>query len=95
MQLQAAMSLESSVLDVRQIPPHDRHERIFGLFDALAPGDYFEFQNNHDPVPLRVQLMAQWPAQFAWDYIEAGPERWHVRITRKAAGKSCCGCCGG
>lgn len=89
------MTLTASVLDVRRIPPHDRHARIFATFDALAAGEHFEIQNDHDPMPLRVQMLAQWPAQFEWDYLESGPERWRVRITRKAAGKSCCGCCGG
>lgn len=27
-----------TTLDVRAIPPRDRHPLIFGTFDALAPG---------------------------------------------------------
>ncbi len=89
------MSTSATVLDVRSIPPHDRHARIFALFESLAPGECFEVQNDHPPTPLKVQLMAQWPGQLGWDDLEPGPERWRVRITRRPAGRSCCGGCGG
>lgn len=77
--------------DVRSIPPHERHARIFALFDSLAPGEGFEIQYDHPPTPLKLQLMAQWPGQLGWDELEQGSERWRVRITRRMAGRSCCG----
>jgi len=40
--------------------------------------------NDHDPKPLYYQLAAEHPDRFSWDYLEAGPEAWRVRIGRPA-----------
>lgn len=84
-------------MDVRRIPPPQRHPVIFGAFDALAPGDAIELLNDHDPLPLYFQFERTRLGQFAWAYLQAGPERWHVRIERVAAGAArgeTSGCCG-
>lgn len=70
-------------LDVRTIPPRERHPRIFGVFDSLKPGQSFVLVNDHDPRPLYYQFQAERPGAFAWEYLEAGPEVWRVRITRR------------
>jgi uncharacterized protein (DUF2249 family) len=99
------MSTAVSVIDVRTIAPYERHARIFGQLDALAAGQALQIVNDHDPVPLRMQLEARAPGQFRWAYLEAGPELWQVEIARlatesKAAAEaedSCCSggaCCG-
>lgn len=88
------------VIDVRTIPPRERHPLIFTTFGSLAAGESLELVNDHDPRPLFYQFSAQVPGQFAWDYLEEGPGTWRVAITRsqagaKAPGGSCCGSCGG
>jgi len=70
------------VIDVRTIPPRERHGRIFERVDALEPGGAFVLVNDHDPVPLHYQLDARYPGQFSWSYLEAGPETWRVEIAR-------------
>ena len=85
----------SEVMDVRLIPPSQRHLRIFAAYESLPVGGSFELQNDHDPVPLRQQFQELWPDRFGWDYLERGPELFRVRISRESAGKSCCGCCSG
>ena len=60
-------------LDVRTIPPRQRHPLIFETFDALAPGEAFELVNDHDPKPLYYQLNAERPGLLAWEYLEQGP----------------------
>lgn len=70
------------VLDVRDIPHGRRHPRIFGVYARLAPGESFILINNHDPKPLRREFQSAYPDQFGWDYVEAGPNRWRVRIGR-------------
>jgi uncharacterized protein (DUF2249 family) len=69
-------------LDVRVIPPRDKHPSIFRLFHALAPGESFELVNDHDPKPLWYQFQAEQEGRFGWDYLEEGPEAWRVRISR-------------
>ena len=70
-------------LDVRVIPPREKHPTIFHTFDALEPGESFVLVNDHDPKPLRYQLAAEHPEQFEWAYEAAGPEVWRVRIGRR------------
>ena len=69
-------------LDVRDLPPARRHESIFAAYQALAPGAGFVLVNDHDPKPLRYQFEAEHAGQFTWDYLEAGPQTWRVRIGR-------------
>ncbi len=70
-------------LDVRVIPPREKHPAIFSTFGALGPGDAFVLVNDHDPVPLRYQFEAQHGGKYSWDYLEQGPAVWRVRIARK------------
>jgi len=50
------MSNTVSVIDVRTIAPYERHAQIFGRLDALGAGESLQIVNDHDPVPLRMQL---------------------------------------
>lgn len=89
----------ATVIDVRAIPPRERHPLIFSTFGALPPQQSMEIVNDHDPKPLYYQMQAEQPGQFTWDYLASGPEVWHVRITRVAAAPAghgvshCCGSC--
>ena len=69
-------------LDVREIAPRVRHPLIFSTFDELKSGESFVLVNDHDPKPLYYQFEAERHDQFRWEYLAAGPEEWHVRITR-------------
>ena len=73
---------ENDVLDIRSIPPIDRHPLIFERFEGLAPGESFILVNDHDPKPLYYQFEAERTDQFTWEYLEQGPEAWRVRIGR-------------
>jgi uncharacterized protein (DUF2249 family) len=72
------------VIDVRTIPPRERHPRIFSAFDALAPGQAIELRNDHEPRPLMYQFAHERPDLFTWDPIEEGPDVWRIRIIRNA-----------
>lgn len=86
---------EATVIDTRELAPEERHASIFAAFQCLGVGATLELLGDHEPRPLHARFMQQWPGQFAWDTLEAGPAQWRTRVTRLAAGKSCCGCCGG
>ncbi len=72
------------LLDVRVIPPRDRHPQIFSTFEALPVGGSFILINDHDPKPLYYHFNAERAGTFGWDYLEDGPETWQVRISRTA-----------
>ena len=71
------------ILDVREEPPARRHDLIFEHYDALEPGAGFLLVNDHDPKPLRYQLLAERPDSFDWEYEAEGPDMWKVRISRR------------
>ena len=78
------MTEPTTILDVRTIAPRERHPLIFTRLDALSLGETLLLVNDHDPKPLRYQLMAERPEQFAWEPQEEGPEEWKIRISRVA-----------
>jgi uncharacterized protein (DUF2249 family) len=67
-------------LDVRKLPPAQRHTVIFGRFDALPVGGRFTIVNDHDPKPLHYQLDAEYAGKVYWEYLEKGPEVWRVTM---------------
>lgn len=71
-------------LDVRELPPAQRHTLIFSRFDALANGTAFELVSDHEPKPLYYQLSFEHKDTLTWEYEEEGPEVWRVRIGKRA-----------
>lgn len=79
-------------LIAQNIPAEVRHDTIFKAFDDLAAGDTLLIVNNHDPLPLLMQLNESRPEQFTSAYLEKGPTSWQVKLTKKMK-EGCCGCC--
>jgi uncharacterized protein (DUF2249 family) len=73
------------ILDVRNMAPRERHPTIFACLDALKPGESLRLVNDHDPAPLRYQLIAEHPNRFTWEPEMQGPEDWIVCIRRTGA----------
>ncbi|MDX9990922.1 MAG: DUF2249 domain-containing protein [Anaerolineales bacterium] len=76
------MDEKTTNVDLRQIPPRERHPLIFETFDNLTPGQSFTLINDHDPKPLYYQFLHERDGQFSWDYLEEGPETWRVQVGR-------------
>ncbi len=74
----------ASIVDVRELPPARRHQKIFQLVNELAADRSFILVNDHDPKPLYYQLEAEYPKQFSWTYLESGPTVWRVEIAKLA-----------
>ncbi|MBI4319494.1 MAG: DUF2249 domain-containing protein [Chloroflexi bacterium] len=71
-------------LDVREMPPWERHPKIFDTFDSLGVGDAIRLVNDHDPRPLHYQFLAERAGQFEWESHEVGPREWVATIKRVA-----------
>lgn len=71
-------------LDIRPIPPPQKHPTIFRTFDALAIGESLEIINDHSPKPLFYQFGFERMGKFEWEDVESGPEVWRARIKRIA-----------
>lgn len=73
------------VLDVRDMPPRERHPKIFKAWEALPVGGALKLVNDHDPKPLFYEFRAERGGEFEWTPLERGPETWSVEIKRIAA----------
>jgi uncharacterized protein (DUF2249 family) len=70
------------ILDIRPVPPAQRHPLIFNKFAGLTSGEGFVLVNDHNPKPLYYQFQAEYTGQFTWEYQQEGPDEWQVRIGR-------------
>lgn len=77
--------MAQNILDIRPVPPPQKHPTIFRTFDQLKPGEAFELVNDHDPRPLMYHFQAERPGRFTWEYLESGPAIWRVKIGAKEA----------
>jgi len=73
---------DAEILDVRDIPPVQRHALILEEFDELNPSESLILINDHDPKPLYYQFNEEKAGKFGWEYISAGPTIWSVKITK-------------
>lgn len=71
-------------LDVRQIPPWERHPKIFEIFESLGVGDTLKLVNDHEPKPLYYQFMAERPGEVEWESKQVAPREW-VALIKKVA----------
>ncbi len=74
----------SKIVDVRTIPPPQRHPVVFEIFDALTIGDSFELVNDHEPRPLYYTFLHERNGTFNWEYLESGPSVWRVKIRKES-----------
>lgn len=70
-------------LDVRQLPPREKHPTIFSKFDNLGNGEAIIILNDHDPKPLYYQMLADRGNCFEWEYLKEGPDEWVVKIIKR------------
>ena len=74
--------MSTETLDVTKIEPRLKHPTIFEHFDALKAGESFTIHNDHDPKPLYYQLLGERGNIFSWEYVQAGPQIWLVKIEK-------------
>jgi len=67
-------------LDVRDLPPAQRHEQVFAAYDELESGSGFVLVNDHDPKPLYHQFEAETGPEFRWAYRQKEPGEFRVLI---------------
>ena len=51
--------MPATTLDLRDMPPSDRHPKIHDAFAALEAGETLRIVNDHDPKPLFYEFEAE------------------------------------
>lgn len=77
-----AQAPDAPVLDARAIPHPIRHAAIFGALDSLPSGGAMVLVAPHDPQPLLAQASDRYPEGISVEYLQRGPEEWHIRLQR-------------
>ena len=54
--------MPETTLDLRDVPPAERHPMIHSAFEALGSGEALEIVNDHEPKPLYYEMAAEVPA---------------------------------
>src|SRR5690606_16800240 len=78
---------KTAILDITKIEPQVRHSTILAHFEALDQGEDFIMLNDQDPKPLYYSTFGEQSDRYNWEYLEADPGRWRVRITKSLAGR--------
>ncbi len=76
------MNYKIETLDLRIMPPVERHRKIFEIWNSLNSGETLKIINDHDPKPLYYQFEAEHKGLFVWDYEQDGPVDWIVTIKK-------------
>ena len=82
-------------IDIREIPPRERHPLILSTFRGLGVFAAMEIVNDDDPGPLYFQMQTDQPGRFSWDYLEQGPRGLLPVGHEEQREDQCCGACGG
>jgi uncharacterized protein (DUF2249 family) len=51
--------MAATTLDLRDVPPPERHPKIHDAFASLESGESLELVNDHDPKPLFYEMQAE------------------------------------
>lgn len=72
-------------LDLRNIPPRERHINVYDMFNGLRPGEVMELVNDHDPEAMRHQICEELRGMFEWNPVRQGPSVWVVDIRKTSS----------
>jgi uncharacterized protein (DUF2249 family) len=51
--------MPATTLDLRDVPPPERHPKIHAAFEALDSGETLRIVNDHEPKPLFYEFQAE------------------------------------
>lgn len=77
--------MSEKTLDLRDLPPPERHPKIFEAFESLDSGEELTLINDHEPAPLYYQMVAEVDSFDADGYSveQRGPDEFVATLPRK------------
>ncbi len=76
------MNAGVEILDLRLLPPVERHKKISQKWEALQPVEVLRIINDHAPKPLYYPFEAEQKGKIEWQYEQQGPVDWIFNIKR-------------
>jgi len=71
-----------TTIDLRNLAPFERHEKIFSTWNNLNDGESVKIINDHDPLPLYYLFLNEYKDKFEWKYELKGPSDWIFEIKK-------------
>jgi uncharacterized protein (DUF2249 family) len=77
--------MASQRLDLREVPPNERHPKIHDAFSDLESGETLTIVNDHEPRPLFYEFRAERDAFDAEAYRceQRGPEEFVAPLPKR------------
>jgi len=77
--------MPATQLDLRDVPPSDRHPKIHSAFEALDSGETLRIVNDHEPKPLFYEFQAEVDSFDAEEYSceREGVEKYVADLPKK------------
>ncbi|MFC7020558.1 MULTISPECIES: DUF2249 domain-containing protein [Haloarcula] len=77
--------MPATTLDLRDLPPAQRHQEVHAAFEALDDGETLEIVNDHDPRPLYLEFRADVEAFDAENYecTEVQPHKYVAKLPKR------------
>ena len=77
--------MSETILDVRDVPPAERHPKIHAAFENLDGGESLTIVNDHDPKPLYYEMAAEVPEFDDERYTvdQVGPQEFVATLPKK------------
>ena len=76
---------EGPVIDLDTLPGNQGVDAALGRLIRLEPEEQVELRCSSDPSPLWQRLAQADPGGYGLTYLERGPQRWRLEITRRTA----------
>jgi uncharacterized protein (DUF2249 family) len=75
---------EGRVIELDALPPDQAAEAAARRLMRLRRDERVEIRSGRDPVPVWQRIDELAPGRYGFIYLEDGPDRWRVRVTRRA-----------
>ena len=77
---------EGPEVDLDALPREFAHRAALERFSRLRAGERLLVTSELELESLWSVLACRRPGEFGWRYLEEGPQRWRVEVTRRPAG---------
>jgi len=77
--------MAETTLDLRDVPPAERHPKVHDAFESISSGETLELVNDHEPKPLFYELRAEVDDFDAdgYEVEQRGPTEYVARLPKR------------